>query len=74
MGRNNGKDPKQPKIIKANFPPATPPPLADFSLRFKTGTKIVILHIPHTELDKVAYLLYMGLKKEGITCSIEEKK
>jgi len=48
--------------------------LTDFVIHFKIGTKTVALHIPADELDKVAYMLYAGLKKEGIICSIEEEK
>lgn len=74
MNRKARRNPKQPKRIKANFPPQTPPPLADFAINFRTGTKTVTLHIPHVELEKVAHLLYTGLKRAGITCSLEEKK
>jgi len=43
------------------------------TINSRTDTKTVIVHIPHTELNKIVRLLFKELKRGGIICSIAEK-
>lgn len=63
---------KPMKKIVANLAPVEPQKVVNFSINFNSGTKTTVLHIPNSEMGKVADFLHMVLLNAGIACVKEE--
>lgn len=61
------------KKIVANVKPTEAPKAVNFSINFNSGDKTTTLHIPNSEMCKVADFIQLALTNAGIVCVKEEK-
>lgn len=70
------KEPKAPKIIRADFTQNTPPPppIPDLVIQFASNQKVYTVTVPVQEMDRVAKAFGDLLQQYGIYFKIEERK